>query len=66
MKFYAEERLQERYHSKTPLEVRKEAFSTDIPIEYPIAINKRIMKYKKNGPHRKKLPHKFINHVVVQ
>ncbi len=46
MKFYTEERLQERYHSKTPLEVRKEAFSTDIPIEYPIAVNKRIMKYK--------------------
>lgn len=46
MRFYAEERLQERYNCKTPLEVRKEAFSMDMPIEYPIAVNKRILKYK--------------------
>ena len=46
IRFYSEERPQDRYHCKTPLEVRKEAFSTDIPTEYPIPINKRIQKYK--------------------
>lgn len=46
IRFYSEERPQDRYLCKTPLEVRKEAFSTDIPTEYPIPINKRIQKYK--------------------
>lgn len=46
MRFYKEERLQDRYHCKTPLEVRTEALSLDIPIEYPIPENKRIKKYK--------------------
>ena len=46
IRFYSEERPQDRYHCKTPLEVRKEAFSSDIPTEYPIPINKRIQKYK--------------------
>jgi hypothetical protein len=31
------------------LEVRKEAFSTDVPTEYPIPINKRIQKYKEKN-----------------
>ncbi len=46
MRFYKEERPQDRYHCKTPLEVRTEALSLDIPIEYPIPENKRIKKYK--------------------
>lgn len=46
MRFYKEERPQDRYHCKTPLEVRTEALSLDNPIEYPIPENKRIKKYK--------------------
>jgi len=46
MRFYSEERLQERFHCKTPLEVRTEALSIKTPIEYPISANKRIEKYK--------------------
>lgn len=44
--FYSEERPQDRYHCKTPLEVRQEALETDMPVEYPIPENKRIEKYK--------------------
>jgi len=46
LRFYSEERPQGRYHCKTPLEVRNEAFSTDCPMEYAIPKNKRIEKYK--------------------
>ncbi|MGN0398061.1 MAG: IS3 family transposase [Candidatus Fimimorpha sp.] len=46
IRFYSEERPQDRYHCKTPVEVRREAFSTDSPTEYPIPMNKRIQKYK--------------------
>ena len=46
MRFYSEERPQDRYHCKTPLEVRKEALSAVTPVLYPIAENKRIKKYK--------------------
>ena len=46
MRFYSEERPQDRYHCKTPLEVRMEALSSDKPVEYPIPKNKRIEKYK--------------------
>jgi transposase InsO family protein len=47
IKFYSEERPQDRYHCKTPLEVRKEALSSKKPKEYPIPENKRIEKYRK-------------------
>ena len=47
LRFYAEERIQERYNCKTPLEVRIEALSAVNPTEYPIPENKRIKKYKK-------------------
>jgi transposase InsO family protein len=47
LRFYIEERPQNRYQCKTPLEVRTEALSASKPIEYPIPINKRIEKYKK-------------------
>lgn len=46
LRFYSEERPQDRYHCKTPLEVRQEALASDAPTEYPIPENKRINKYK--------------------
>ena len=46
IRFYSEERPQDRYHCKTPLEVRAEALASDKPTAYPIAENKRIGKYK--------------------
>ena len=46
LRFYSEERPQDRYHCKTPLEVRNEAFSANHPTEYAIPRNKRIEKYK--------------------
>lgn len=46
IRFYSEKRPQDRYHCKTPLEVRNEALTSDKPKEYPIAENKRIQKYK--------------------
>ena len=46
IRFYSEERPQNRYHCKTPLEVRTEALSADSPADYPIPPNKRIEKYK--------------------
>lgn len=46
IRFYSEERPQDRYHCKTPLEVRTEALSSEVPMEYPIPENKRIKKYK--------------------
>ena len=46
LRFYAEERIQERYNCKTPLEVRTEALSAVNPTEYLIPENKRINKYK--------------------
>ena len=46
IRFYSEERPQDRYHCKTPLEVRNEALFTSTPQEYRIPKNKRIEKYK--------------------
>ncbi|MBR3918167.1 MAG: IS3 family transposase [Clostridia bacterium] len=46
LRFYSEERPQDRYHCKTPLEVRQEALLSQAPIKYPIPENKRISKYK--------------------
>ena len=46
--FYNHERYQERFHSKTPMEVRTEAMSEEKPIQYPIAFNPRILKYKES------------------
>ena len=36
LRFYAEERIQERYECKTPLEIRTEALTAEVPMEYPI------------------------------
>ena len=46
MKFYAEERPQDRFHCKTPSEVRREALASETAILYPIAENKRLEAYK--------------------
>lgn len=46
LRFYSEERPQDRYGCKTPSEVRQEALSSDVPTEYPIPENKRISKCK--------------------
>lgn len=45
IRFYNNERLQERYGFKAPLQVRKEALKKEEPTQYPIAENKRIAKY---------------------
>ena len=46
IRFYSEERPQDRYYCKIPLEVRNEALSSATPPEYLIPRNKRIEKYK--------------------
>ncbi len=46
MDFYNNERLQERFGCRTPLEVRQEALTSSKPAQYPIPENKRIQKYK--------------------
>nr|WP_303022304.1 integrase core domain-containing protein [uncultured Blautia sp.] len=46
LRFYSEERPQDRDDCKTPSEVRQKALSSDVPTEYPIPENKRISKYK--------------------
>lgn len=46
LRFYSEERPQDRYYCKTPLEVRQEALDSDRLAEYPIPENKRINRYK--------------------
>lgn len=46
LRFYSEERLQERFNCKTPLEVRTEALTMAEPSQYPITENRRIKKYK--------------------
>ena len=44
--FYNNERFQERFGGKTPLQVRTEALAATDPIQYPIPENKRIQKYR--------------------
>lgn len=46
--FYNNERYQERFDSKTPMEVRTEALQADAPKLYPIPINRRIQNYKQH------------------
>lgn len=46
MYFYNNERLQERFGYRTPIEVRQNALVADIPTQYPIPVNKRIQAYK--------------------
>ena len=36
LRFYTEERIQERYECKTPLEIRTEVLTAEVPMEYPI------------------------------
>ena len=44
--FYNYERFQDRFGTRTPIEVRTAALNAEIPVVYPIAENKRIQKYK--------------------
>ncbi len=44
--FYNFERFQERFNTRTPMEVRTAALTSDSPDQFPIAENKRILKYK--------------------
>ena len=44
--FYNNERYQERYDCKTPMEVRTEALQAETPVFYPIPFNRRIENYK--------------------
>lgn len=44
--FYNNERFQDRFGTKTPMEVRIAALNTDCPEAYPIAENKRVKKFK--------------------
>ena len=44
IRFYSEERIQERFNNKTPLEIRTEAMASEVPTKYPIPENKRIKK----------------------
>lgn len=46
LRFYREERLQERFGCRTPQEVRKVALIAEDVVEYPIPVNKQIIKYK--------------------
>lgn len=46
--FYSTKHLQDRYRCKTYLEVRNEAFHSEIIQKYPIPMNKRIEKYNEN------------------
>ena len=48
IRFYNYERLQERFHSQSPMQVRMAALQTDTPEVFPIEENKRIMKYKEH------------------
>jgi transposase InsO family protein len=44
--FYNYERFQERFGTRTPMEVRTAALATRKPVQFPIAENKRILQYK--------------------
>ena len=46
IQFYNYERFQERFGTRTPMEIRSVALSTEVPVQFPIAENKRIQKYK--------------------
>ena len=48
IRFYNYERLQERFHSQSPMQVRMAALQTETPEVFPIEENKRIMKYKEH------------------
>ena len=44
--FYNYERFQERFGTRTPMEVRSSALAAEKPMQFPIAENKRIQQYK--------------------
>lgn len=71
IRFYSEERPQDRYCCKTPLEVRQEALKSDIPVEYPIPENKRIKSsfesyiYKAARNHALMFLRKAKRHIIL-
>lgn len=48
IRFYNYERLQERFDSQTPVQVRTAALKTNSPAVFPIEQNKRIIRYKEH------------------
>ena len=54
--YYTYDRYQRRFGIKTPYEVRIEALAREIPKQYPIPENKRIIKYKQTH---------YCNNVVI-
>jgi transposase InsO family protein len=46
IQYYNEGRYQARFGFKTPAEVRREALTSEKPVQYPIPENKRIQRYK--------------------
>ena len=46
--FYNYGRLQERFDSQTPIQVRTAALKTESPVVFPIAQDKRIIRYKEH------------------
>lgn len=48
IRFYNYERLQERFDSQTPIQVRTAALKTESPVVFPIAQDKRIIRYKEH------------------
>ena len=46
MHYYMYERYQRRFGVRTPMEVRNAALATQTPEQYPIPLNKAIIKYK--------------------
>lgn len=52
IRFYSEERIQDRFLGQTPSEVRQAALDASTPVQYPMPENKRIKRYKKSGEHR--------------
>lgn len=46
MYFYNNDRLQRRFGCRTPMDVRQNALASDVPTQYPIPVNKRIIAYK--------------------
>ena len=59
IQFYSTKRPQDRYHCKTPLEVRNEALQSEIIQQYLIPTNKRIEKYKEKWSEDER-PHKSV------
>ena len=74
--FYNYERFQERFETRTPMEVRTEALNSDAPALYPIPENKRIQRKvrcikkltvpeKGNGEHNRTIFYLFLRSTLT-